>query len=216
LRLIGWDVIHSGNIQVQLDPSTEISNENDLARILYYSPSSNDMTGQIKYGTGPSTEEVWRDYDIGETYTGNVEIRIDENRKASWLLDDTNKGTSTNAVDSGLNWRIRFRARYGNLGDSEFYVNTAIIRKYASTEPSFTNFGTWTDVSGVSYSDSGIRYYDGTAVQAISMYSDATTSALRFYDGTNVKHIPLVATNDANASPIRVYDGTEVKALRKQ
>jgi len=98
--------------------------------------------------------------------------------------------------------------------ESTEWVDWIFVAKHASTEPSFTNFGAWTDVSG-GYADSGLRIYDGTNIIKLAKYSDATTSAFRIFDGSSVIYLVLVDTTDANATGLRIYDGTNVKAVAK-
>ncbi|RLF46185.1 MAG: hypothetical protein DRN17_01025 [Thermoplasmata archaeon] len=185
------------------------ANDNEIARLFLnrgsYNYHSIYTTAHHGFGSGAVNEVVSFDVYFDPSNRQILKVIASDGSSYTTTLSYAYAEDLSKIILHSLGDRSTGNSWYSNL----------FVRKYIDSEPSFTNFGAWTDVGG-GYADSGIRYYDGTAVQAISMCSDETTSALRFYDGTNVKYIPLVDINDANASPIRVYTGTEVKALRKQ
>ena len=69
-----------------------------------------------------------------------------------------------------------------------------------------------TGISYTTYSDIGLRVYDGSSVVKIGTQA-LDGHALRVRKGATTYGIPLIATNDGSACGIRIYDGSNVKSV---
>lgn len=151
LRIITFDLNAIGNVNVQLNPSTLQATTDDQVAFGVYDQTpggggNSDAGGWIYYAA--TSEEVFRDANVGDTYDKtDVDVLLDSNRKAQFLVEGGDKGTSTNALDDET-WRIRLYS-LGSRGISDLYVSAIFLRKFLSpTEPAFSSAGSEESAGG--------------------------------------------------------------------
>jgi len=167
-----------GNDQVQLNPLSGVTQEDDLARITVYDQTydgggASDVSYNIKYGG--TQEEVARDENVGDTWTKcPVEIRIRQDLKVNYNVEGVDKGTSTNALNSN-NWRIRL-VTFSGRGVSDLYVDWVALRKYVDPEPSHGSWGSEETaiLETITARELPTTYYAQTPTELRSKISGAT------------------------------------------
>ena len=142
LRVLGLDIDGIGNVKIVLNKDGTYPLQTDVARLEVYDQAvggggNSDLVGVIRYGSGPSHEETWRNQDVGDTYNKtDLDILIRPDRKVEWLIEGASKGVSANAVDDET-WRIQLLATSGR-GLTDFYLGCIFLRNYTLPEPTAT------------------------------------------------------------------------------
>jgi predicted GH43/DUF377 family glycosyl hydrolase len=144
LQVQGWDVDGIGNLAIKLTKDGAWPIQTDCALFGIYDQTiggggNSDIVGRMFWGSGPSSEITWRDYNVGNTYNkDDVDIIIRNDRKVEWNIEGASKGVSTAALDNEQ-WRVQLVA-IGDRGVSDMYIDRLFLRNYASPEPTW---GSW-------------------------------------------------------------------------
>lgn len=172
-------------------------NANSTTRLnLIVSPPSSTPTLNVSFNANPS---------LGKAPL-NVKLTTSVGGTAVGVITYSNQHCGSGGTISNINGGS-FNCLYNSPGN---YTAGIRVQREGITKTATNNI----TVSGNSYLDIGLRYYDGSKIVGIAA-EKALSSPLRIYKNGKIYGIALVNINDPKASKIRVKTLGGIKALRK-